>query len=129
MTTTTDAVKTLLIVDDSHVSRMLIRQHILAKCPNWVISEAKTGEESIEKIKANPPDYCTMDINMPGMLGTDAAEQILEISPETKVAIFSANIQDLYQQRAADLNIILVAKPVNEKSVKIVIDYLTGQTQ
>jgi two-component system chemotaxis response regulator CheY len=109
--------KTLLIVDDSKVSRMVIKAHVLAIHPDWQVVEAASGEEAIRVVQQNAPHYCTMDINMPGMLGTDAAEQILQIQPTVRVAIFSANIQEAAQTRAQQLGAVFVAKPVTEKSI------------
>ncbi|MBG7618507.1 response regulator [Herbaspirillum sp. AP02] len=109
--------KTLLIVDDSKVSRMVIKAHVLAVHPDWQVVEAASGEEAIRVVQQNAPHYCTMDINMPGMLGTDAAEQILQLQPTVRVAIFSANIQEAAQTRAQQLGAVFVAKPVTEKSI------------
>ncbi|EOA02153.1 response regulator transcription factor [Herbaspirillum frisingense] len=109
--------KTLLIVDDSKVSRMVIKAHVLAAHPDWQVVEAASGEEAIRVVQQNAPHYCTMDINMPGMLGTDAAEQILQLQPSVRVAIFSANIQEAAQTRAQQLGAVFVAKPVTEKSI------------
>ena len=119
-------IKKLLIVDDSKVSRMLIRAHILAQRPDWVISEATCGEDAIALVDNDTPDYCTMDINMPGISGTDAAEQIQTKYPLIKLVIFSANIQETHQSRARSLGTILVAKPVTEKSIALVLDYFAG---
>jgi CheY-like chemotaxis protein len=116
-------IKKLLIVDDSKVSRMLIRTHILAQHPEWIISEAICGEEAIALVDNDLPDYCTMDINMPGISGTDAAEQILSKHPSIKIVIFTANIQETHQVRARSLGTILVAKPVTEKSIALTLDY------
>jgi CheY-like chemotaxis protein len=80
--------KKLLIVDDSKVSRMVIRAHVKAVQPDWEFIEAASGEEAIKMVEQHAPDFCTMDINMPGMLGTDAAEQILQAHP-TCVSPFS----------------------------------------
>ncbi|MGZ5007273.1 MAG: response regulator [Methylobacter sp.] len=117
------SIKKLLIVDDSKVSRMLIRTHILAKHPNWIISEAVCGEDAIELIDNDLPDYCTMDINMPGITGTDAAERMLCNHPSIKIVIFSANIQETHQNRARALGTILVPKPVTEKSIALTLGY------
>ncbi len=105
---------------------MLIRTHILAQRPEWIISEAVCGEDSIALVANDLPDYCTMDINMPGISGTDAAEQILAKHPSVKVVIFSANIQEAHQERARSLGTILVAKPVTEKSIALALAYLTN---
>ncbi|MGZ4968556.1 MAG: response regulator transcription factor [Methylobacter sp.] len=115
-----------MIVDDSKVSRILIRSHILAQYPDWLISEAVCGEDAIELVDSELPDYCTMDINMPGIAGTDAAERILSKYPSIKIVIFSANIQETHQNRARALGTILVAKPVTEKSIALTLDYFTG---
>jgi len=120
------SVKKLLIVDDSKVSRMLIRTHILARHPEWVISEAACGEDAIALVDNDLPDYCTMDINMPGLSGTDAAAQILSKYPSIKVVIFSANIQETHQNRARSLGTVLVAKPVTEKSIALTLNYFTN---
>ncbi|MGZ5574932.1 MAG: hypothetical protein ACXWEO_07925 [Methylobacter sp.] len=67
-----------------------------------------------------------MDINMPGIPGTDAAEQILAKHPSIKVVIFSTNIQETSQNRARLLGTILVAKPVTEKSIALALNYFTN---
>lgn len=104
---------------------MLIRTHILAQHPEWTISEATCGEEAIALVDNDLPDYCTMDINMPGISGTDAAERILSKYPSIKIVIFSANIQETHQERARSLGTILVAKPVTEKSIALALNCLT----
>ena len=73
MTIQADAGKTVLVVDDSKVSRMVIKAHILAVHPHWQVVEAGTGDEAVELVARSVPDYCTVDVNMPGMPGTDAA--------------------------------------------------------
>jgi CheY-like chemotaxis protein len=109
--------KTLLIVDDSRVSRMMIRSLVASKRPAWTVVEAGSGEEALTRVAAQCPDYCTMDINMPGVLGTDAAEQIKRENPNVRLALFSANIQESQKARASEIGVKFVAKPVNEKSV------------
>jgi CheY-like chemotaxis protein len=120
------SIKKLLIVDDSKVSRMLIRAHVLVQHPNWIISEAISGEEAIALVDNDLPDYCTMDINMPGISGTDAAEQILSKYSSIKIVIFTANIQETHQVRARSLGTILVAKPVTEKSIALTLSHFKG---
>lgn len=118
--------KKVLVVDDSKISRMFIRQHLIAKRPDWAVIEATTGEDAIRIIEEELPDYCTMDINMPGMLGTEAAKLILETHPDIRLVIFSANDQENYQQDASEMGTILISKPVTEASVIQALDYFAG---
>ncbi|HTD03074.1 response regulator [Undibacterium sp.] len=118
--------KKLLIVDDSKVSRMVIRAHVKAVHPEWEILEASNGADAIKVSAQDLPDYCTMDINMPGMLGTDAAEQILLQHPQMRVVIFSANIQESFQTRSNALGAVFVAKPVTEKSISHALEHFKG---
>ncbi len=111
------APKKLLIVDDSKVSRMVIRARVKQLHPDWDIIEATHGEESIALAQQHCPDFCTMDINMPGMPGTQAAEQILKTVPHIRLVIFTANIQSSFRERASALGVAFVAKPVTEKSI------------
>lgn len=119
-------IKKLLIVDDSKVSRMIIRARVLAVYPDWEILEASTGAEGIALVREHQPDFCTMDINMPGMLGTEAAEIILKDFPHIRVVIFSANIQESFQDRANAMGAIFVAKPITEKSIAEALHYFLG---
>lgn len=123
-----NSIKTLLIVDDSRVSRMMIRTFVLAKYPQWIIIDAASGNEALEIVDRDTPNYCTMDINMPGIIGTDAAEQILAKYPGIRVAVFSSNIQQSHQTRAAALGARFVAKPVTEKSVAQALEFFEHNT-
>lgn len=119
-------VKKLLIVDDSKVSRLIIRARILDVHPEWQIIEAASGNEAIILVDQDTPDFCTMDVNMPGILGTDAAEQILAKHPTMRIVIFSANIQESFQNRASSIGAIFVAKPVTERSIAEAITHFVG---
>lgn len=119
--------KSVLIVDDSRVSRMLIKSLILARFPQWTITEASAGEEALALAQNHRFDYCTMDINMPGLPGTQAAEQLLKLQPALRLVLFSANIQEAQQARAAQLGVQFIAKPVTEKSVAQALAYFQEQ--
>lgn len=120
--------KTLLIVDDSRVSRMMIRGLVAARRPGWTIVEAASGDEALQMVERQAVDCCTMDINMPGMLGTEAAEQIRQRHPALRLALFSANIQESQKARASQMGVKFVAKPVNEKSVLEALAFFEGES-
>jgi CheY-like chemotaxis protein len=85
-------IKTVLVVDDSRVSRMLSRQFILAKHPNWVIEEAGSGEEALEKLDTLVPHLIILGVNMPGMGGFASVEKLREKWPAVRISLLTANV-------------------------------------
>jgi pilus assembly protein CpaE len=65
-----------------------------------VVGEAGSGEEAIEKVLDLKPDLVLMDINMPGMDGLKATEEISIKSPRTGVIIISVQDEVDYMRRA-----------------------------
>ena len=113
MTTT----KTVLIVDDSRVSRMMARQYIAALRSGWRVEEAGTGEESLLKAREVPPDLILMDVNMPGMGGIAAAEQLRREFPSVPISLLTANVQAATRERATAMGLGFVEKPITEARI------------
>jgi CheY-like chemotaxis protein len=114
-------VKTVLVVDDSRVSRMLSRQFILAKHPDWKIEEASTGEEALQKVDTFTPDLVILDVNMPGMGGFASAEKLREKCPAVRISLLTANVQDAARNRATALNVEFAEKPITEARISQII--------
>lgn len=113
---------TVLIVDDSRVSRLMTRQFILNKHPDWNIVEAGTGEEALEKLKELPDTLVMLDVNMPGMGGIAAAEQMRAQYPAIRIAIQTANIQDSTRAKAEAMGAGFIEKPINEARIHKLLD-------
>jgi two-component system chemotaxis response regulator CheY len=118
------SVRKLMIVDDSKVSRMRIRAFFAAHCPQWTIQEAGSGDEAIVLAASEPPDYVTMDVNMPGMSGFETAQLMLVRNPNVRIVMLTANIQEGSRQAAASLHLQFVAKPATEASLQQALDHL-----
>lgn len=124
---TSTPIKSVLVVDDSRLARMLIGKYILSRHPHWLIIEAGSGQEAVDKAKVECPNYITMDYNMEGLTGAEAAQQILQYAPQTAIVLFTANIQSSTQAQAKALGIHFVGKPVTENSVQQALDYFAGR--
>lgn len=109
--------KTVLIVDDSRVSRMMARQYIAGLHADWIVEEAATGEESLLKARLTPPDLILMDVNMPGMGGIAAAEQLRQEFPHVPISLLTANVQTATRERAGAMGIGFVEKPITEARI------------
>ena len=124
--------KTVLVVDDSRVSRLLARQFILARRCFWHVEEAVSGEEAIARVQAAAagvdgairPDLILLDVNMPGMGGVAAARQLRELCPDAHISLVTANVQAATRRRAAEMGIGFLAKPMTEARIAALLDAL-----
>ncbi len=107
----------LLIVDDSRTSRMLIGGLIRQLRPDWRIVEAASGDEAVAAVETEMPNFVSMDVNMPGMSGLEAAGRIRIKHPEVRIVMCTANIQESVRDTAAKSGIGFVAKPITERSI------------
>lgn len=107
----------LLIVDDSRMSRMLLRALVTDNRPAWRIVEAASGEDALKLIENEAPDFVSMDVNMPGMNGLEAAGRIRMRCPDTRIALCTANIQESTRDAASKVGLHFVAKPITANSV------------
>lgn len=106
--------KNFLIVDDSLISRMMTRNIVIKLRPDWVIFEATNGTEAIALCQAHSIDLISMDFNMPGISGIEAAKQILQMRPGTRIAIMTANIQNAIQAKILECGLAFIAKPFTD---------------
>lgn len=116
--------KTILICDDSRISRMMIKAIVVDKKPNWLIIEADCGDDALAKTKDQAFDVATLDLNMPGMDGLELAGKLQQKYPNAAYALLTANIQDAIKQRAEALNLQFIAKPITEQKVGAYLDAL-----
>jgi len=117
---------TILVVDDSRVSRLLSRQFILYRHPDWIIEEAASGEEAIDKLAAVAPDLVLLDVNMPGMGGLAAIVKLREISATVSICLLTANVQEAIREKAQQLNVQFAEKPITQARIDQVIAMLEG---
>ncbi|HXA47843.1 MAG TPA: response regulator [Burkholderiaceae bacterium] len=112
---------TILVVDDSKVSRMLSRSFILHTHPDWIVEEAITGEDAVTKLATVAPDLILLDVNMPGMGGLAAIAKLREISPNVRICLMTANVQDATREKAHNLNVQFAEKPITQARIDHVI--------
>lgn len=67
----------VLVVDDSSLTRSMLRTVLEEDGGFVVIAEAKNGREAVEKARQWHPDLITMDLEMPVMDGLAAIEEIM----------------------------------------------------
>ena len=90
----------ILIADDFKDWRRQVRLALQVR-PEWqVIAEASDGREAIQKAEELKPDLIVLDVSLPNVNGIEAARQIRQLSPSSKIVFLSQN-NDLNLVRAA----------------------------
>jgi len=77
----------ILIVDDEDSVRMMLKE--MLKMSNHVVSEAKNGQEAIERYYAQPVDLIITDLVMPDKSGIDLIMELKEKFPNVRVLAIS----------------------------------------
>ncbi|HOQ06553.1 MAG TPA: response regulator [Clostridiales bacterium] len=90
----------VMVVDDSYETRSNVKQLLSFSRNIRVTAEAASGEEAIVLAGEMRPDVILMDINMPGMDGIKATEEISMNMPETVVVIMSVQGETEYVRKA-----------------------------
>src|SRR6202451_4105941 len=67
---------TVLIVDDDPQVRKALFTILTAQ--GYLVMEAKTGDEALEKIRSERTDLILLDVNMPGRSGIQTCREIRE---------------------------------------------------
>lgn len=109
--------KKVLIVDDSLVSRMMIKEIIMSTYPDWECYQAASADKAIEACQESQFDIITLDLNMPGRSGLEAAPEIINYQKSAKIALLTANIQSPVQRKADEMGLAFISKPISEDNI------------
>lgn len=120
------AIKTVLVIDDSRLSRIMSTRFILSKHSAWRVDGAESAEEALARASTECPYLILLDVNMPGMGGLAAAPLLQQAHPEAHIVLLTANVQDATRRRADELGIGFLEKPILEKSIHQLLDRLEG---
>lgn len=83
---------TFLIIDDSIFMRSTLKK-ILVDADFTVVGESGNAMQGIDMAKELQPDIITLDTTLPEISGIDAIDQILKVSPNSRIIMCSATGQ------------------------------------
>ena len=115
--------RSVLLVDDSMVSRLMLRSIIDAEMPGSNVLEASCGDEALDKVKSlEKLDIALVDYNMPGIDGLQLFEQLANLIDIPKRALLTANIQDHIRRKTESHGITFLSKPIVEDTIRAFIE-------
>jgi PAS domain S-box-containing protein len=105
----------VVLVDDADEVRMLVGSALRLSGRFAVVGEGSNGAEAIELARTHRPAVLLLDVSMPVMDGLEALPAIIDVSPETRVVIYTG-----FDERGlADRALQLGAAGFLQKSVSI----------
>ena len=108
--------KKILIVDDSAMSRRMMRRMI--ESAGHEVIEAEEGPDGLEKYFLEKPDMVFLDLTMKDMYGLDVLSKLRELDPNARVVIASADIQDMTRNLVAEAGAdAFINKPLTPEKV------------
>jgi DNA-binding NtrC family response regulator len=102
----------VLVVDDEPSAREMLSEFATLK--GYTVRAVSNGADAIRAVVEDPPDVVLLDIEMPGLAGTDALMAIRAVAPYVKVIMVSAvSDADLAQRALARGAFDYVTKPID----------------
>lgn len=87
----------ILIVDDNRINQIVTRRILEKK--NFTCELAGDGETAIEMARDNKFDLILMDVNMPGISGTEASMKIREFNKQIPiVALTAVEVEEIREE-------------------------------
>jgi DNA-binding NarL/FixJ family response regulator len=80
----------VLIVDDHALFRAGVRSRIEQESDMTPVGEAGTAERAVVQARALQPDVVLLDLVLPCKNGSETIEELLQVAPQAKVLIVSA---------------------------------------
>ncbi|HBZ81771.1 response regulator transcription factor [Brevibacillus parabrevis] len=89
----------IVIVDDHQLFREGVKRILEMEDDFKVVGEGADGGEAALLAEEHKPDVLLMDINMPNINGVSAAENVISVSPSTRVIMLSIHDDEGYVYR------------------------------
>ncbi len=115
-----EALLKVLIVDDEHLVRNLLRN-----CINWneigyeVVGEASNAHEALDLVEQLRPDVIFTDIYMPFMDGLEFGKIVFEKYPTIKIIVLTGYEEFEYAKKSVKIGIAdFLLKPINDDEIR-----------
>jgi CheY-like chemotaxis protein len=109
---------TILVVEDNHLNMKLVRD--VLQFAGYDVVEAGTGEEGVELALRLHPDLVLMDLQLPGIDGTEALRRIQKAAGDTTMPVVAVTASAMASDREAAAGAgfdAFLEKPINARAL------------
>jgi DNA-binding NarL/FixJ family response regulator len=92
--------KQMLLIEDSHAFREILKVSLMNECPCMSVLEAATYHEAIELIQSVEISLFLLDIHLPDGSGLDLIQHIKSVQPYALIIVLTANDTREFQETA-----------------------------
>lgn len=93
----------LVIVDDHQLVRTGIQSILEESGEVQVVGQAGDGQAGVDLVLEINPDVVMMDLNMPGIGGSEAIRRLLQVRPHSRVIVLSALEDDPFPHQLMEV--------------------------
>ncbi|AGT11084.1 sensor histidine kinase [Paracoccus aminophilus] len=121
----------VLVVEDHPINRMVVETYLEAGGHRWQVAE--TGEAAVEAAATQSFDVILMDVNLPGLSGTEATRRIRALSDRAGAQVpvigISAHVHhaEITENLAAGMTEVL-PKPLTPQQLHAALEKIAPQT-
>lgn len=125
-----DEVIRVLIADDQALFRRGLFVVLAGEERIKVVAEADNGEDAVARAGQLAPDVVLMDVRMPRLSGIEAARQVRDLVPTTKILMLTVSDEedDLYEAIKAGANGYLLKEISVEEVAEAIRAVVQGQS-
>jgi CheY-like chemotaxis protein len=102
-----EAPRILVADDEDEIRGMLV---LLLKAEGWLVAEAASGDEALERCRLESFDVAVLDYMMPGMNGLQVARSLRLEGIRLPTILFTAYLVDELKATCDDLGVVAVDK-------------------
>lgn len=120
---------TALLIDDSKLSRNLLKHYIFSEYDDVDVIEEHRGAAGLQAYFDQEPHLTFLDLTMPEMNGFEFLEEVKKRGKKGKIAVLSADVQEISRQTALSLGAdFFIPKPIKTQLAKInsIVDNIRG---
>ncbi len=114
--------KTVLIVDEGHLARVMMKAVIKLHHLDWQVLEAANAADALDMAENRWVDVIAMDEDVPGADGLELGRRLRAKLPNARISLITRHVATTSLPEAADAGLRLMPKPLTDERIRELVD-------